>query len=86
MLTEKEIISLERDGYVSLGVLLTKIELLEINIRIDELLREEGDFAGSELFASPHIRHPKEIGADRLADLVNKGPVFDIFYTPYALA
>ena len=28
-----------------------------------------------------YIKHPKEVGADRLADLVNKGEVFDIFYT-----
>lgn len=87
MLTKEEIETLERDGYVSLGVVLTKIELLEINARIDELLYREGDSAGSELFDSPHIRHPKETGADRLADLVNKGSVFDVFYThPHVLS
>jgi len=50
-------------------------------------MNAEGDKAGSELLDSPYIRHPKEAGADRLADLVNKGNVFDIFYTqPRVLA
>ena len=50
-------------------------------------MKSEGDKAGSELLDSPYIRHPKEAGADRLADLVNKGEVFDIFYThPRVLA
>ncbi len=58
-----------------------------IRHRIDELLTEEGEEAGVELMLSGNIRHPKEAGADRLADLVNKGPIFDIFYThPKVLA
>ena len=81
MLTGKEIKDLNREGFVSLGKLLSKPQLHEINTRIDELLSKEGELAGSELFESPHIRHPKEAGSDRLADLVNKGSVFDIFYT-----
>jgi ectoine hydroxylase-related dioxygenase (phytanoyl-CoA dioxygenase family) len=48
---------------------------------IHQLMTDEGKQAGSELLDSPYIRHPKEDGADRLADLVNKGMVFDIFYT-----
>jgi ectoine hydroxylase-related dioxygenase (phytanoyl-CoA dioxygenase family) len=47
----------------------------------------EGQAAGAELTESKYIRHPKEEGADRLADLVNKGEVFDVFYThPRVLA
>jgi ectoine hydroxylase-related dioxygenase (phytanoyl-CoA dioxygenase family) len=78
---------LDEYGYVNLGPLLSAEQVASVNDRIDELMREEGDRAGSELLDSPHIRHPKEAGADRLADLVNKGSVFDIFYThPKVLA
>ena len=59
----------------------------KINKRINSLMHLEGDKAGSELLDSRYIKHPKEAGADRLADLVNKGEEFDIFYThPRVLA
>jgi hypothetical protein len=48
---------------------------------IHQLMTKQGTQAGTELLDSPYIRHPNEDGADRLADLVNKGLVFDIFYT-----
>ena len=87
MLSEDEIQRLERDGYLSLGPLLSALEVQAVNQRIDELLSLEGAAAGSELFDSKYIRHPKEAGADRLADLVNKGMIFDKFYThPKVLA
>ena len=55
--------------------------------RIELLFEREGRNAGSELMESRYIRHPKEAGAARLADLVNKGAIFDIFYThPRVLA
>lgn len=81
MLTKEEIETLERDGYLSLGQLLTTDQVKAVNNKIDELINDEGENAGSELFESKYIRHPKEEGADRLADLVNKGSVFDMFYT-----
>lgn len=81
MLSKDEIAFLDKNGYVGLGQLLTANEVGAVNERIDELLRSEGHNAGSELFESKYIRHPKEEGADRLADLVNKGGIFDIFYT-----
>jgi len=87
MLTECEIEFLDSNGYLFVGELLTSEEVRTVNNRIDELLRKEGKNAGSELFESKYIRHPKEEGADRLADLVNKGGVFDKFYThPRVLA
>lgn len=87
MLTEAEKEFLEQNGYVALGQLLTETEVERINQRISALLEIEGENAGAELFDSKYIRHPKEEGADRLADLVNKGEVFDIFYThPRVLA
>lgn len=87
MLTPDEKQFLDDNGYLNLGILLTKEEVQKINDRLDELKKEEGENAGKELVDSKYIRHPKEEGADRLADLVNKGDVFDVFYThPRVLA
>ena len=80
MLSQNEIESLDRDGFVNLGQLLNSQEVKEVNDKIDELLANEGTTAGSELFDSKYIRHPTEDGVDRLADLVNKGRVFDQLY------
>ena len=78
---------LDANGYLNLGRLLDDAQLESVRSRLAELMQSEGEQAGSELMDSPYIRHPKEAGADRLADLVNKGPVFDIFYThPKVLA
>ncbi|MEM9142581.1 MAG: phytanoyl-CoA dioxygenase family protein [Bacteroidota bacterium] len=81
LLTPDEIDRLAQHGFLGLGQLLSPDEVHAVNRRIDELIAEEGDNAGSELFDSKFIRHPKEQGADRLADLVNKGAIFDRFYT-----
>ena len=86
-LTDQEKDFLDRNGYLNLGQLLSAAQVKRVNDKIHELMNTEGDKAGSELLDSPYIRHPKEAGADRLADLVNKGEVFDIFYThPRVLA
>lgn len=87
MLTKQEIELLDTYGYLNLGQLLTDDEVKQVNDRITELMQVEGENAGAELAESKYIRHPKEEGADRLANLVNKGPVFDVFYThPRVLA
>ncbi len=87
MLTNEEITFLSVNGYLHLGQLLTTEEVQRINDRLAALMDTEGDRAGAELAESKYIRHPKEEGADRLADLVNKGAIFDIFYThPRVLA
>lgn len=87
LLTQEEKDFLDQNGYLNLGKILTDDQVAAILKRIDELLAEEGEMAGKELFDSPYIRHPKEAGADRLADLVNKGQIFDQFYkTPRVLA
>ncbi len=86
-LSQDEQECLRRDGYLDLGQLLTGENLFEVRKRTDALLVQEGEQAGAELLLSPTIRHPKEAGADRLADLVNKGEIFDQFYThPRVLA
>ncbi|MEZ4775029.1 MAG: phytanoyl-CoA dioxygenase family protein [Bacteroidia bacterium] len=78
---------LDENGYLPLGQILTNEQVAAINQRIQSLMDSEGESAGAELLDSPYIRHPKEAGADRLADLVNKDPLFDIFYThPRVLA
>jgi Phytanoyl-CoA dioxygenase (PhyH) len=78
---------LAENGYLNLGKLLSAEQLASIQQRLKELMDEEGENSGSELMDSPYIRHPKEEGADRLADLVNKGADFDVFYThPRVLA
>ncbi len=87
LLSTDEQAFLDNNGYVSLGKVMDDTQLENVRSRIQELLEYEGKNAGAELLDSPHIRHPKEEGADRLADLVNKGEVFDIFYThPQLLA
>ncbi|MEB2787035.1 phytanoyl-CoA dioxygenase family protein [Algoriphagus persicinus] len=87
MLTKQEIEFLDTYGYLDLGQLLTAEKVKQVNLRIDELMQLEGENAGAELAESKYIRHPKEEGADRLANLVNKGPIFDVFYThPRVLA
>jgi ectoine hydroxylase-related dioxygenase (phytanoyl-CoA dioxygenase family) len=87
MLTKQEIETLNTEGYLFLGHLLTPTEVKEVNDRIAELMQVEGENAGAEFMESKHMRYPKEAGADRLADLVNKGSVFDKFYThPRVLA
>ena len=87
MLSKDEIETLDTDGYLSLGQLLSAAEVNAVNERIDELISMEGEDAGSELFDSKYIRHPKEAGADRLADLVNKGAIFDQFiYAPKGIS
>lgn len=86
-LSQEDKTFLDQNGYLNLGKLLDDEQLEEINRHLQSLMQDEGENAGSELLDSPYIRHPKEEGADRLADLVNKGEVFDIFYThPRVLA
>lgn len=86
-LTQQQKDKLDQDGFVSLGILLTEEEVKTINKRLFDIQHSEGENAGAELKDSKYIRHPVEAGADRLADLVNKGEVFDIFYThPKVLA
>lgn len=86
-LSQEEKDFLDKNGYLNLGQLLSPSMLEKILGRIDHLLVKEGQMAGAELMDSPYIKHPKEAGADRLADLVNKGEEFDLFYThPKVLA
>ena len=70
---------LDRDGYAPLPGVLSAAQLTAIRTRLAELLDAEGDRAGLEVH--------QEKGADRLADLINKGAMFDPCFTdPRVLA
>jgi ectoine hydroxylase-related dioxygenase (phytanoyl-CoA dioxygenase family) len=64
---------LDRDGYAALPGVLSDSQLAIIRTRLDELLEAEGDRAGLEVH--------QEAGTDRLADLVNKDPAFEVCFT-----
>lgn len=72
---------MDKNGYLILGQLLSEKELSEVRNQVNYLLQQEAESAGAELMESKYIRHPREEGVNRLADLVNKGSVFDKFYT-----
>ena len=70
---------LDRDGYAPLPGVLSADQLAAIRCRLAELLIAEGDQAGIEVH--------QEAGADRLADLTNKGSMFQPCFTdPRVLA
>jgi ectoine hydroxylase-related dioxygenase (phytanoyl-CoA dioxygenase family) len=64
---------LDRDGYAVLPGVLSEEQLEAIRTRLAELLVAEGDRAGLEVH--------QEAGTNRLADLVNKGPMFKPCFT-----
>lgn len=71
--------ALDRDGFAVVPGVLDDARMQTVRTRLAELSAEEGDRAGLEVH--------QEAGTDRLSDLVNKGEVFDIFYThPVVLA
>jgi len=70
---------LDRDGYVPLPGVLSDEQVTRMRVRLAELMAAEGDRAGIEVH--------QETGTDRLADLVNKAPVFEVCFTdPRVLA
>ena len=81
VLTSEERDFLDENGYLILGQLLSPSQLEQIRSHLSYLMETEAELAGSELMDSKYIRHPKEEGVDRLADLVNKGAIFDDYYT-----
>lgn len=74
---EKE--QLDRDGYLPLPGILSAMQVEAFVNRLDNLVREEGASAGLEVH--------QEAGTDRLSDLVNKDPLFEVCFThPRVLA
>lgn len=78
-LTPEEMAFLDENGYLVLENILSHVQIERFRERFDELLAEEGDKAGLEVH--------QEQGTERLADLVNKGEIFEICFThPRVLA
>src|SRR5215831_19939571 len=69
MLSDAQRRSLDEDGYLALPGLMPPDLLAALRSRIDELFAAEGASAGSEFKQEP--------GARRLANLVNKGEIFE---------
>ncbi len=79
LLTAAERARLDQDGFLPLPGILSAAQLHVIRQRLAELSAAEGERAGLEV-------HQEE-GTDRLADLVNKDPVFEVCFTcPRVLA
>lgn len=86
-LTDEERAHLDREGYLPLHGVLDAAMADRMAARLEEIAEEEGERAGQELVDSPMIRHPKEAGAARLSDLVNKDAIFEVCFThPRVLA
>ena len=67
-----EATAIDRDGFVVLRGLIDPSWLAALAARLDELIVAEGERAGLEVH--------KEDGTDRLANLVDKGEVFDALW------
>jgi hypothetical protein len=79
VLTAAEKRRLDEDGFLPLPGILSGDQLHGIRRRLAELTAAEGEQAGLEVH--------QEAGTDRLSDLVNKDPVFDVCFTcPRVLA
>jgi ectoine hydroxylase-related dioxygenase (phytanoyl-CoA dioxygenase family) len=79
VLTAAERARLDEDGFLPLPGILSPAQLQVIRDRLAGLSAAEGDQAGIEV-------HQEE-GTDRLADLVNKDPAFEVCFTsPRVLA
>jgi len=79
LLTAADRARLDADGFLPMPGVLHEDQLQVIRQRLAELSAAEGDRAGLEV-------HQEE-GTDRLADLVNKDPVFEVcFASPRVLA
>lgn len=78
-LTDSEKQQLDELGYLPLPDLLAPAQVDALRARYQELIREEGDEAGLEVH--------QEAGTERLANLVDKDPLFNICFThPRVLA
>ena len=72
-LSDDDIESLDRNGFLRVENALTPEQVEVQRRRVYELIELEGEDAGLEVH--------KEEGADRLGDLVNKDDIFDICFT-----
>ena len=74
LLSAEEARSLDEQGFVAFRSLLGQETVEQLRARFEDLIKAEGANAGKEV-------DTKEAGVRRLADLVNKGPEFDVCYS-----
>jgi len=78
-ITDEERARLDRDGFLLLPQVLSPIQVAAVCARLDAILEAEGEDAGKEVH--------QEAGTERLANLIDKGPEFEPFFThPKVLA
>lgn len=78
-LTADERERLDRDGFLPLEGVLSPEQVDAVNERLAAIAKAEGDQAGLEVH--------QEVGTTRLADLVNKDPIFEVTFShPRVLA
>ena len=70
LLDRKTMQRLDTGGFAPLPGILSAEQVEAFNIRLAELARIEGSQAGAEVH--------QETGSDRLSDLINKDPMFDV--------
>lgn len=72
-LSAEEITFLDQNGYLPLPGLLAPQQVQALATRLEELAAAEGDQAGLEAH--------QEVGTTRLANIVDKGPIFEVCFT-----
>lgn len=78
-LTDEERMQLDRDGFLLIPQVLSPQQVAAVCGRLDALLASEGEDAGREVH--------QESGTERLANLIDKGPEFEPFFShPKVLA
>jgi ectoine hydroxylase-related dioxygenase (phytanoyl-CoA dioxygenase family) len=78
-LSSDEIKQLNEQGYLPLYNILSQDQIIRFRNRLDEITLVEGELAGTEVH--------QEAGTNRLSNLIDKDPMFDICYThPRVLA
>ena len=73
LLSDKERAFLDENGYLPIQGLLSNDQVQALKARFDELVEQEGEDGGKEVH--------QEAGTHRLANLANKGAVFEICFT-----
>ena len=78
-LNAEEIQQLDEQGYLPLYNILSQDQIMAFRNRLDEITLAEGELAGTEVH--------QEAGTNRLSNLIDKDPMFDICYShPRVLA
>ena len=86
-ISESEKKQLDEIGFLRFENFIAPRVLETLRKKTDELVVAEGDHAGDELVGSANVKHPKELGAIRLANLANKlQPFAQRQFHPFAVS